>query len=39
MAENSSTSWTCECSSACFRIFGFLLSSLIDDSIFFSLSQ
>jgi hypothetical protein len=39
MAENSSISWTRECSSICFHIFSFLLSSLIDDSIFSSFSQ
>jgi hypothetical protein len=38
-AENSSTSWTRECSSVCFHIFSFSLSTLIDDFVFFSFSQ
>jgi hypothetical protein len=39
MAENSSTSWTRECSSVCFHICIFLLSTFIDDSILFSFCQ
>jgi hypothetical protein len=39
MVENSSTSWTRECSSVCFHIFSFLLSTLTDDFVFFSFSQ
>jgi hypothetical protein len=38
-AENSSTTWTCECSSICFHILSFLLLTLIDDFVFFSFSQ
>jgi hypothetical protein len=38
-AENSSTSWTRECSSVCFHIFSFLFSTLIDDFVSFSFSQ
>jgi hypothetical protein len=37
--ENSSTSWSHECSSVCFHICGFLLSSFIDNSIVFSFCQ